>query len=166
MTDAPATAPRSRSNRFRPPAPIPAPEARFTTSVPASAASTRCTPRYCATPSRAYACVAVCGLKPAWATRPAALSCQAGLARPSVSGRPRCDAERPSPVGAAPWSVQAASSATPTTIAELLESLDMSILLTVPVESQLGAARQPRKGGPSTGHVRNREDHLRATGSI
>src|SRR5438876_8447533 len=71
------------------------------------------------------------GLKPAWATRPAAVSCQAGLARPSVNGRPLRDADRPNPVGAGVWSVQAASSATPATMADMLESLHMVILLIV-----------------------------------
>src|SRR5213594_202719 len=136
MTAAPATAPRSNSSRFRPPAPMPIPEPTFATSMPPSAASARCTARYCATPRRGYACVAVWGLKPAWATRPAAFSCQAGLARPSENGRPLCDAERPSPVGAGAWSVQAASSATPATMADTLESLDMFILLTVLVKSK------------------------------
>src|SRR5207247_7835353 len=56
----------------------------------------------CALP---ISCVAVWGLKPAWATRPPAFSCQAGLARPSVNGKPR-DAARPSPAGAGAWSVQ------------------------------------------------------------
>src|SRR5213592_3429683 len=142
MTDAPATAPRSSSSRFRPPVPIPIPEATSATSVPPSAASARCTARYCATPSRGYACVAVWGLKPAWATRPAAVSCQAGLARPSVNGKPR-DAARPSPVGVGAWSVQAASSATPATMADTLESLDMFILLTVLVKSNLVKSKSP-----------------------
>src|SRR4029077_7180496 len=101
-----------------------------------SAASARCTARYYATPGRGYACVAVWGLKPAWVTRPAALSGQAGLARASVNGRPLCDAERPNPVGPGPWSVQPASSAAPATMADMLESLDMFILLTVLVKSK------------------------------
>src|SRR6059036_4124845 len=63
MTDAPVTAPRSSSSRFRLPAPMPIPEPTFATSMPPSAASARCTARYCATPRRGYACVAVWGLK-------------------------------------------------------------------------------------------------------
>jgi len=70
-------------------------------------------------------------LKPAWATRPAAVSCQAGLARPAVNGRPLRDAERPRPVGAGARSVQAASNATPAAMADMLESLAMVILLSV-----------------------------------
>src|SRR4029077_11946585 len=130
---APPPPPRSNPSRFRPPAPIPIPDDASATSVAPSAASARCTARYCATPRRGYACVAVWGLKPAWETRPAAFSCQAGLASPSVDGKPR-DAARPSPVGVGAWSVQAASSATPT-MADMLESLDMCILLTVLVKS-------------------------------
>src|SRR5467141_3033696 len=75
--EAPATAPRSASNCARPPRPW---------------ASARCTATYCATPSRGYPCVAAWALKPAWATRVAALACHAGLASPDANGRPLRDA--------------------------------------------------------------------------